>query len=346
LSDATVACNLITDEPPVKSDLPIPDPNRFSPWLRLLRMTAVLKSIHGCRGLPVNLDCSVMERAERLLVRHVQATSFGEEVEAIRKGKSIRRHSKLLTLSPFFDDNQLLRVGGCINAARDVDLETKRPIILDGKHPVTRLMVRHYHVKAAHGNQETVVNNLKQKFWIIRIRPTVKHVVSKCMLCRIRKCKPYVPRMGNLPAARVAHHQRPFSFCGVDLFGPIELTVGWRREKRYDIVLFTCMTIRAVHLELVHSLSTESLIMSLRRMAAQRGWPRHLYSDNGTNLRGADKELQRSVKDLDCEILKREGVNNDMEWHFIPPASPHWSTLNLTIIAYICLVATFCIGFL
>lgn len=143
------------------------------------------------------------------------------------------------------------------------------------------------------------------------------------MACRINKCKPQVPRMGDLPRARVAHHQRPFSYCGLDLFGPMEVTVGRRREKRYG-VLFTCLTLRAIHVETVASLTTDSLIMALRRMAARRGWPRHLYSDNGTNLRGADKELQRSMQDLDREELISVGVNNGMDWTFIPPASPHW----------------------
>lgn len=129
--------------------------------------------------------------------------------------------------------------------------------------------------------------------------------------------------MGDLPQARMAHYQRPFTFCGLDLFGPMEVTVGRRREKRYG-ALFTCLTVRAVHVEIVSSLTTDSLIMALRRMAARRGWPRHLYSDNGTNLRGADKELQKSMQDLDNEVLKAEGAKNGLEFHFIPPLSPHW----------------------
>lgn len=64
--------------------------------------------------------------------------------------------------------------------------------------------------------------------------------------------------------------------------------------------------------------------MALRRMAARRGWPRHLYSDNGTNLRGADKELQKSMQGLNNEELKAEAANNGMEFRFIPPLSPHW----------------------
>ncbi|XP_072934731.1 uncharacterized protein [Epargyreus clarus] len=121
----------------------------------------------------------------------------------------------------------------------------------------------------------------------------------------------------------MAHHQRPFSYCGADLFGPMEVTVGRRHEKRYG-VLFTCLTIRAVHIELVPTLTSDSFIVALRRMAARRGWPTHMYTDNGTNLRGADKELRKSIMEMDQQALADGAMNHGTKWTFIPPASPHW----------------------
>ncbi|XP_063547081.1 uncharacterized protein LOC134754673 [Cydia strobilella] len=304
--------------------LPVPDATRFSSWLRLQRATAaVLKFIERCKHRSADIDCALMVRAEQLLIKQAQHESFGDDIAAIKNGNVLGRSSKLRHLSPFLDENGLLRCSGRIDAATDVALETKRPIILDGKHAVSRLLVRSYHEKYAHGNHEGVVNDLKQKYWLFKLRPTVKSVVAGCMFCRIKKAKPEVPRMGNLPEARLAHHQRPFTYCGLDLFGPMEVTVGRRHELRYG-VLFTCLTLRAIHLELVHSLTSDSLIMALRRMAARRGWPKYLFSDNGTNLRGADTELKRSLQELDVEDLKNKGVNCGVQWTFIPPASPHW----------------------
>ncbi|XP_063530781.1 uncharacterized protein LOC134741814 [Cydia strobilella] len=304
--------------------LAVPDPLRFSSWLRLKRATAtVLAFIDRCKGLQGQVDCGTMERAERLLIQHAQAESFGKDIVTIKNGKPLHRTSRLVSLSPVFDEHSLLRVSGRIDAVTDVPIDVKRPVILDGRHQVSKLIVRDYHVKLAHGNQETIVNEVKQRFWILRLRPTVKFIASSCMLCRIRKCQPRIPRMGDLPRARMAHHQRAFSYCGLDLFGPMEVVVGRRREKRYG-VLYTCLTVRAIHIELVSSLTSDSLIMSLRRMAARRGWPSHLFSDNGTNLRGACTELQRSMQELNAEELKSYGANKGMEWTFIPPASPHW----------------------
>lgn len=313
-----VQCNKIT------LDLPVPDSRVFSSWLRLLRSTAVVLYFIGkCRKLTSVDECTRMAHAESLLLQQAQADSFSHDLWALKNGKVLTRDSKLRTLTPYLDEQGLLRVGGRIDAASDVPVELKRPIILDGKHPTTRLLVEHFHRRAAHGNHEAVVNDLKQKYWIIKLRPTVRSVVSRCLICRLKKVKPVSPRMGDLPAARMAHHQRPFTYCGVDLFGPMEVSVCRRREKRY-VVLFTCLTVRAVHLEIVHSLTTDALIMALRRMASRRGWPRYIYSDNGTNLKGANTELRKSLSDITDEALRAEAVNNGAQWSFIPPASPHW----------------------
>ena len=77
---------------------------------------------------------------------------------------------------------------------------------------------------------------------------------------------------------------------------------GRKTEKRYG-VLFTCLTTRAVHLEIAHSLDTNSCLMAIRRMMARRGQPANIWSDNGTNFVGIEKELRETVKHLDGERI-------------------------------------------
>ncbi|XP_047991945.1 uncharacterized protein LOC125230728 [Leguminivora glycinivorella] len=178
---------------------PVPDPERFPSFLRFLRTTAcVLKFIHKCRGIALD-DYALMQKAKQLILRQAQEDSFASEIQAVRVEKELSRDSRLRNLSPYLDENNVLRVSGRIDAVCDVSLEAKRPIILDGRHPTTRLLVKHYHMKAAHGHQEAVVNDLKQEYWIIQLRPTVKNVASRCMLCRLRKATPQVPRMERAP---------------------------------------------------------------------------------------------------------------------------------------------------
>jgi len=81
--------------------------------------------------------------------------------------------------------------------------------------------------------------------------------------------------------------QRPFEVVGVDLGGFLHLNAN----KKVWFTVFMCAVVRAVHLELVSSLSTEAFLLSLRRFIACRGRPKTIYSDNGTNFVGSDNLL-------------------------------------------------------
>lgn len=300
---------------------PLPNFERFSTYQRLLRATAsVLLFIDKCRHRESHMTPTHLDKAEKLLLKKVQEDSFPEEIALLRGGKPIMKTSRLKKLDPELDEDGLLRLRGRVDAA-NLPQPTKRPAILDGKHKIVRLIVLQEHVNAGHAGRERVVNELRQKYWILKLRPTVRAVARACQLCRVRNSKPCVPICGDLPAARVDYSHRPFTNCGVDYFGPMTITIGRRREKRWG-ALFTCLTTRAVHLEIVGSLTTDSAIMALRRMAARRGWPAVMYSDNATNFRGADVELRTAYTEW-APALKDFGLQHRMEWHFIPPGAPN-----------------------
>lgn len=47
-----------------------------------------------------------------------------------------------------------------------------------------------------------------------------------------------------------------------------------------------------MHLEVTHSLTTDSFIAAFQRFTSRRGVPEKVYSDNGTNLVSGDHELR------------------------------------------------------
>ncbi|GFV70271.1 integrase catalytic domain-containing protein [Trichonephila clavipes] len=98
-----------------------------------------------------------------------------------------------------------------------------------------------------------------------------------------------------LPPDRI-HRVAAFQITGAYLAGPLSLRGG----SKAWIVLFTCAVYRAVHLDLVSSLSTESFIQALRRFWARRGRGSTLYNDNGTNFVGA----ANAVKSLDWDFTQ------------------------------------------
>ncbi|XP_068735334.1 uncharacterized protein [Montipora capricornis] len=112
-----------------------------------------------------------------------------------------------------------------------------------------------------------------------------------------------------------------FSNVGVDYFGPITVKHLRKQEKRYGCI-FTCLVTRAVHLEVAKSLETDSFINALRRFIARRGPPSDIYSDNGTNFVGGDREFKQSLEEWNQSQISGYLSQKDIQWHFNPPASP------------------------
>ena len=159
-------------------------------------------------------------------------------------------------------------------------------------HIVTKLLVHNVHNQLNHANHNTVVNELRQRFAISRIRTLVKSVRRDCQHCKLLNAKPINPEMAEHPPAKLAAYSRPFSYVGIDYFGHIEVIQGRKVVKRWG-VLFTCLTIRAIHLEVAHSLDTNSCIMALSNFISRRGQPIEIRTDNGTNFKGASKVLSQ-----------------------------------------------------
>ena len=160
------------------------------------------------------------------------------------------------------------------------------------------------------------------------MRAVVRRVANACQQCHVNKAKPKIPEEGPLPVSRLSPHEPPFTHTGVDYFGPLEVTIGRRREKRW-VALFTCLTIRAVHLEVATDLSADAFIRCLQRFMCRRRVPKFMYSDNGTNFKGAARELQDRVRDIERAMhreLAKEGTPLivNMKWNFnMPSYTPH-----------------------
>ena len=128
--------------------------------------------------------------------------------------------------------------------------------------------------------------------------------------------------MGSLPECRLEPGM-VFRNTGVDFFGPM-LVKERRSEVKVYGCLFTCMSTRACHLELVDDLSTDHFIMALKRFIARRGRPQSIHSDNGTNFVGANNELQKCIIQLDEERIQNFCAPKEIEWKFQPPSAPHF----------------------
>ena len=127
--------------------------------------------------------------------------------------------------------------------------------------------------------------------------------------------------MAALPAFRLGHKLRIFTYCGLDYFCPFRVKIGCFIEKRWA-ALFTCLTVRAIHIKMVNTLNADSAIMALRRLSARRGSPRILYSDNSRSFTKSDKELKALIDKIDRHKLSEYVTLNNLEWKYNPPSAP------------------------
>ncbi|XP_051172885.1 uncharacterized protein LOC127289150 [Leptopilina boulardi] len=308
----------------VESTLKIQRSRKTLTWLYTVRVMAwVQRFIDRCKRKSDSyttweLTGTEIQRAEETVLKQSQKESFPEEWQRLQTTKQVPSSSKIFSLSPVFKDG-LIRLDGRVT---DKNGSTFQPIILDSDNHLIKLLILHYHWKTGHHGRERVVNDLRQFYWVTKIRTAVRRSWNDCRLCTLLRKKPMIPRMAPLPEPRLQDNIAAFTNTGIDYFGPLLVTIGRRREKRYG-VLFTCLTVRAVHIEIAASLDTDSMLMALRRMMARRGSPKRIYSDNGTNFRGASEELKKAVRELDKNEILRQSSAEKIEWHFIPPASPH-----------------------
>ncbi len=242
------------------------------------------------------------------------------ELSSKGEGQAVSRKSSLHSLNPFLDHG-ILRVRGRLSRMSLPDF-TKHPIILPRKGHITTLIIRDEHRKLGHAGRNHVLSNLRSKFWIVKGNSAVRQVLRSCVPCRRIIGPVQDQRMADLPACRLDDTLPPFSYTGVDYFGPFQIREGRKELKRYG-VLFTCLVSRAVHIEVSDTLGTDSFINALRRFIARRGNVSEIHSDNGTNFVGADRELQKALKEVDHTTVEAKLQRLGVKWIFNPPSASH-----------------------
>lgn len=187
-------------------------------WQELLEDTVTALQGATLSGSP--LTAEDYQRVEIEILLRAQKQSFPDDYKLLVGGKPVAPSSRLLTLSPVLDSaSGLIRVGGQLRRLEDVDVPL-HPVVLDAAHPVTHLLIQKYDSDLHHPGPERVFSELRRSFWIIRGREAVRKHQRACAECQQWRGQPSVPRMADLPEARLRLHKPPFYFTGVDCLDP------------------------------------------------------------------------------------------------------------------------------
>ena len=284
------------------------NPESYSSLTKLIRVTSLVllfvKKLKRRRdGSSDQEEClQVYKQAEKKWIKHVQKGILNSDKYQQMKS----------TLGLYQDSEGVVRCQGRIGLS-SLPYDTKFPVLLPREHCFTRLVILKCHEQVMHNGVAETLVQLRSKYWVVKGRQTVKKILSKCVVCKKLEGRPYgVPPTPQLPEFRLSD-DFAFSSIGVDFAGPIYVKDVYNKSsvmnKAY-IVLYTCASSRAVHLDLVPNMSTQAFVRSFKQFTARRGVPRLVVSDNGSAFKS--------------EELKRLLAEYSISWKYNVALAPWW----------------------
>ena len=338
----TISCITNVHNGSSKEDFLLNLLQRISSWYHALKLVAwilryrgklieairnreqkLFRSKESQESISTRLTVDELKAAETVILICVQQKYFPDKRTALQRQESkpryLKKSSPLSKLDPILQDG-LLRVGGRLRHAV-VPERAKHPVILPKGIHVTNI-IQYYRVISGHLGREYMLALLGRRYWTIQANSAVRKLLSRCVSCRKWKAPTLEQKMADLPKDRLTPDHLPFTFVGVDYFGLFQVRHGRSLVKRFGVV-FTCLAIRAVHIEISHSLKTDSFILALRRFLARGGQVKEIRSDNGTNFTSGEKELREAINNWNQDKIHRHLLQKHITWTFNPPYGSH-----------------------
>ena len=312
---------------------------KYSNYKKLLRVTARILSMYR-KDPKISFSNAVrspeardIKKAEMFWIKECQKFLEND----IQKGK-------LKRLCPRRREDGIFVVGGRGQKWMEMTYNKKEVILLPSNHRFSRLYTQYIHDKGHYGVL-TTASKVRSRFWIVKLLNMIKSIKFNCVMCKKLEKKLCQQEMGKLPEERLKPAP-PWYSTGIDLFGPFSIRDEVKKRtigKAYGII-FNCLGTRAVHIDLAPNYSTDKFLMALRRFVSIRGYPSILYSDNGTQLISADKELQKITKGLDWDELNAFGITEGLKWKFTSADAPWQNGVTESLIKSVKKAITFTIG--
>ena len=277
----------------------------------------ILVTVYVYRFVEKLRNRNVSFRNESLKSCEVSSEEYNKSLEAwIREEQRLlmtqHKFNKLKSsLNLFEDDDGILRVKGRFGKSELV-YSAKYPIIIRSVSHFAKLVILAAHDRVLHHGIEATLAEVRSKYWLVKGRKMVKTVLRRCVICKRHQAKTVLPPpTPDLPDFRVAHQMNAFSATGLDYAGPLIVrNDNCKDGRKVYILLFTCASSRALHLELVPDMTSQAFIRAFKRFSARRGSPNLIVHDNFRTFRSQEVKLY---------LLK-----NGVAQHFILPASPWW----------------------
>ena len=243
-----------------------------------------------------------------------QLQTFPRELTCLLRGKLVLADSDLYKYVPFLDSFGVMRAHSRFQTGES-DFDS--PIVVDARGQIGRAWLEWLHLSNGHLGVPALMTHAREFHLVFQLRSVARNVCSRCMDCRRRLARPINPPAGKLPSFRTDGNDA-FRYIGVDFFGPLFVA---RNAKRY-VLLATCLTSRAVHLEVLWGMTAGDVWTGLRRLFSLRQVPVLIYSDNGTSFVRLSKEI-RVLNDALVELSTSGNLPHTIKWKFSSPFASH-----------------------
>ena len=281
----------------------------YSDFQRLLNFTS---AVFKFKKLTQKSNIDTDEEARLYWIKYVQEECFPKELKFLRETPTSKEIPLLVDqLNLFLDPKGVLRSRGRIDKTMFYKYDVMNPILIGKKHHITKLIIEEAHESCQHLGLQTTINQLRTKgYWVPQARQSVKTVISNCVICKKYNGIPFkYPKITNLPKDRV-NFFRPFEHVGVDYTGHYFVKDGDTVKKMY-ILIYTCLNIRAIHLDLVPDMSASTFLLSFQRFSNLYGICSSLYSDNARSFKKGGDVLHDSLtSSLFTEHLRKNNIKH------------------------------------
>ena len=322
-TNTNIVVNELTVEiNPIHPIQPLIDLTKFNSYIRVMRIMITVSEF--CQS-PAN-PFEKLVRQEQLL----HCTSIHAHLTNTRINVNVEVKTTIKQLNLYLKNDTIRAKGRIITS--ELPLDTTTPLFLPNKSHLVDLLIYHIHSSHHHVGLSQTLSLYRQRCWTPKIRSRIKSLLLRCVICQRTK-KRTLPRPlpPPLPTERV-RWVPPFTNVGVDHTGSFTIRDAQGRKAKAYICLFVCATTRAMHLEVVDNLTTTSFIMYLRRLAASKGMPSIILSDNHKTFIAGETFLLNMQQDPSVqEYLAAKHIR----WKHQTPRSPwmggHFERLVRTI---------------
>lgn len=297
---------------------------RFSSFRRVVwviaRVLNIIRMKSFTGGCETQITPNLLKLAEYVIIKDVQTSITNDVNRKSTQGKLCGSYTRL---HPMKDCAGIWIVGARMVRYNPMTPDNQPQKLLPSKHPVTKLIMKDAHSDCKHRGRDATLARFRQIYWTPHGSKIAWGISTNCQLCKLRNLKLMEQSMGLLPLARLMPSP-PFNHVMLDLFGPYKVRGEVQKRisgKAYGVI-FTDLTMRAVHIDVAFGYDTTSFLIAFSRFVSIRGYPEKVYSDPGSQLIGADNELKRVWANMDTAAVIRTGADNGTSWIFGPSDSP------------------------